>query len=139
MLTTACSIGNGAVFFICHFTISCRSAALDGTFSSRSSETFATVSGMTSDTCVGLLPPSCVTTPRTACASAGTSGMFGVSRPGTTMPAGSRSEACAVITAWLPRIDRRAAATCVRSISTATSGAGVVKRSVRLIRRTSPC
>ena len=32
---------------------------------------------------------------------------------GTTSPAGSASLACALITAWLLRHDRRAAATCV--------------------------
>ncbi len=84
-----------------------------GTFSSLSSDTFATVSGITSETRDGLPPPSWPSVRATICDSAGTSDMFSAVRPGTTSPAGSASLACALITAWLPRHDRRAAATWV--------------------------
>ena len=112
-LTTACSIGNGAVFLTCHLTISCRSAALGGTFSSRNSDTFATVSGTTSATRVGLMPPSSAIARPTACATNGTSAMFNAARPGSTAPGGSASDACATITCPVPCTATRAAATWV--------------------------
>ena len=72
-------------------------------------------------------------------ATTGTSGMFNAAMPGDTAPGGNASLACAVTTAWLPRKPMRAAATYDWAISTATSGADVWRRSLKLIRRMSPC
>ncbi len=90
MLSTAWSIGNGALLRICQRTISCRSAGRAGTFSSLSSETFATVSGTTSDTREGALPPSCASVLAITCDSAGTSDMFSAEQAGRDQAVGDR-------------------------------------------------
>jgi hypothetical protein len=118
---------------------SVRSAARGGTFSNRSTDTFATVSG-TTRTARLLRPPICCSAVRTAAATVERSAMFGALSAGTTAPGGNGSTARPVTSAGPSSGARRTAAMRVALISTPTVGGGVPKKPVRrFIRRRSPC